>query len=255
MCFASYLPEFWCCGFKTLYYHPQLVSFQHFSRVSLTISALSVSNSWLLLRKTMIPGLILLCSASVCFQNTQSPLESLAVTLVEVIVVFNQWNMYGLTILFASWILQWRVVHMRIAPWSVLKIWDNKVSKRWCVSLAPIVRSPNCPHAGRRFLIRHQQPQHQAHSRRSPISTESHHEIGLQTGKCFIFSLQLTLIRRIPGPSGHIALFTHPCSFFIHEKQWHVCLEWLPAWNFLKVVSRNLTTWQTSDVIKWRINS
>lgn len=203
----------------------------------------------------MIPGLILLCSASVCFQNTQSPLESLAVTPVEVIVVFNQWNMYGLTILFASWILQWRVVHMRIAPWSVLKIWDNKVSKRWCVSLAPIVRSPNCPHAGRRFLIRHQQPQHQAHSRRSPISTESHHEIGLQTGKCFIFSLQLTLIRRIPGPSGHIALFTHPCSFFIHEKQWHVCLEWLPAWNFLKVVSRNLTTWQTSDVIKWRINS
>lgn len=156
---------------------------------------------------------------------------------------------------FASWILQWRVVHMRIAPWSVLKIWDNKVSERWCVSLAPIVRSPNCPHAGRRFLIRHQQPQHQAHSRRSPISTESHHEIGLQTGKCFIFSLQLTLIRRIPGPSGHIALFTHPCSFFIHEKQWHVCLEWLPAWNFLKVVSRNLTTWQTSDVIKWRINS
>ncbi|XP_049449274.1 glycerol-3-phosphate dehydrogenase, mitochondrial-like [Epinephelus fuscoguttatus] len=44
-------------------------------------------------------------------------------------------------------------------------------------------RSQNCPCAGRRFLIRHQQPEHQAHSRRSPISTESHHEIGLQTGQ------------------------------------------------------------------------
>jgi len=42
------------------------------------------------------------------------------------IVVFNQWNMYGLTILFSSWILQWKVVHMRIASWSTLKIWDNK---------------------------------------------------------------------------------------------------------------------------------
>ncbi|CAG09318.1 unnamed protein product [Tetraodon nigroviridis] len=73
----------------------------------------------------------------------------------------------------------------------------------------------------RRFLIRHrqpEQPEQAAHWRRSPISTESHHEIGLQTGKCFIFSPQLTLIRRIPGPSGHIALFTRPCSFFIHWK-------------------------------------
>ncbi|TMS06215.1 Glycerol-3-phosphate dehydrogenase, mitochondrial, partial [Larimichthys crocea] len=43
--------------------------------------------------------------------------------------------------------------------------------------------SQNCPCEERRFLIRHQQPEHQAHSRRSPISTESHHEIGLQTGQ------------------------------------------------------------------------
>lgn len=49
-----------------------------------------------------------------------------AVILVEMIVVFNQWNMYGLTILFSSWILQWKVVHMWIASWSILKIWDNK---------------------------------------------------------------------------------------------------------------------------------
>lgn len=49
-----------------------------------------------------------------------------AVILLEMIVVFNQWNMYGLTILFSSWILQWKVVHMWIASWSILKIWDNK---------------------------------------------------------------------------------------------------------------------------------
>lgn len=42
------------------------------------------------------------------------------------IVVFNQWNMYGLTILFPSWILQWKVVHIWIASGSILKIWDNK---------------------------------------------------------------------------------------------------------------------------------
>lgn len=56
----------------------------------------------------------------------QSPFEIHAVILVEMIVVFNQWNMYGLTILFSSWILQWKVVHMWIASWSILKIWDNK---------------------------------------------------------------------------------------------------------------------------------
>lgn len=61
-----------------------------------------------------------------CSQNTQFPFEIHAVTLVEMIVVFNQWNMYGLTILFSSWILQWKVVHMWIASWSILKIWDNK---------------------------------------------------------------------------------------------------------------------------------
>lgn len=49
-----------------------------------------------------------------------------AVIVVEMIVVFNQWNMYGPTILFSSWILQWKVVHMRIASWSILKIWDSK---------------------------------------------------------------------------------------------------------------------------------
>lgn len=162
--------------------------------------------------------------------------EIRAVILVEMIAVFNQWNMYGLTILFSSWILQWKVVHMWVASWSILKIWDNKYPNVDVFSLAPVVRSQNCPCAGRRFLIRHQQPEHQAHSRRSPISTESHHEIGLQTGKCFIFSPQLTLIRRIPGPSGHIALFTLPCSFFIHGKQWHVFLEWLPALEFSEVV-------------------
>lgn len=53
-------------------------------------------------------------------------LETRAVTPVEMIVVFKQWNMYGLTILFWSWILQWRVVHMWIVSWSILKIWDNK---------------------------------------------------------------------------------------------------------------------------------
>ncbi|KAF3843087.1 hypothetical protein F7725_001936, partial [Dissostichus mawsoni] len=45
--------------------------------------------------------------------------------------------------------------------------------------------SQNCPCAGRRFLIRLQQPEHQAHSQRSPISTESHHEIGLQTADTY----------------------------------------------------------------------
>lgn len=49
-----------------------------------------------------------------------------AVIVVEMIVVFNQWNMYGPAILFSSWILQWKVVHMRIASWSILKIWDSK---------------------------------------------------------------------------------------------------------------------------------
>lgn len=30
-----------------------------------------------------------------------------------------------------------------------------------------------------------------------------------------------------------ILLYLPPlCSFFIHRRQWHVCLEWLPAWNF-----------------------
>lgn len=42
------------------------------------------------------------------------------------IVVFNQWNMYGHTILFSSWILRGKVVHMWIASWSILRIWDNK---------------------------------------------------------------------------------------------------------------------------------
>lgn len=59
-------------------------------------------------------------------QNKQFPFEIHAVILVEMIVVFNQWNMYGSTILFSSWILQWKVVHMWIASWSILKIWDNK---------------------------------------------------------------------------------------------------------------------------------
>lgn len=35
-------------------------------------------------------------------QNKQFPFEIHAVILVEMIVVFNQWNMYGPTILFSS---------------------------------------------------------------------------------------------------------------------------------------------------------
>lgn len=128
---------------------------------------------------------------------------------------------------------------MRVAPWSPPPIWRFGTIRIQMLMVFPWlplpVRSPNCPRAGRQFLIKLQQPEHRAHSQRSPISTESHHEIGLQTGKCFIFSPQLTLIRRIPGPSGHIALFTPPCSFFIHGKHWHVCLEWLTAWNVLAV--------------------
>lgn len=117
------------------------------------------------------------------------------------------------------------------------------------------------------FSSRQRQPPCRAHSQRSPISTESHHEIGLQTGKCFIFSLQLTLIRRIPGPSGHIALFTLPCSFFTHEEA-VTCLPWMTAClpaclgfffyahlPTIEVVIRDLTTWRTSDVIKRWINS
>lgn len=171
----------------------------------------------------------------------------------------------------ASWILQWEsCAYANGSLIRYLKIWDPKYPNAWCVCSAPAVGAQNCP--SRRQTISHRrqrQPPRRAHSRRSPISTESHHEIGLQTGKCFIFSLQLTLIRRIPGPSGHIALFTLPCSFFIHEEA-VTCLPWMTACLpaclgfFLfahhptpssEVVSRDLTTWQTSDVIKRRINS
>lgn len=97
--------------------------------------------------------------------------------------------------------------------------------------LLPPPQLRTAPRAGKRFLIGGSaKPPRRAHSQRSPISTQSHHEIGLQTGKCFIFSLQLTLIRRIPGPSGHIALFTLPCSFFMFALN-----DCLPACFFLLV--------------------
>lgn len=141
-----------------------------------------------------------------------------AVTAVEVIVALNQWNMYGLLILSCI---------MNITVGKVVHIPDPLPSRFGTLSIQtldvfarlPLSEARNCP--SRRQAISHRrqrQPPCRAHSRRSPISTESHHEIGLQTGKCFIFSLQLTLIRRIPAPSGHIALFTLPCSFFIHEE-------------------------------------
>lgn len=155
-----------------------------------------------------------------------------AVAAVEVIVVLNQWNMYGPPILSCVMnITVGKVLHMRMASWSTtLKIWDPLHPNAWCVCLAAAAGAQNCP--SRRQTISHRrqrQPPRRAHSRRSPISTESHHEIGLQTGKCFIFSLQLTLIRRIPGPSGHIVLFTPHVHFSFTRKLWHVCLEWLPA--------------------------
>lgn len=81
--------------------------------------------SWKLLRrKLMFSRFIVFCFYNCALKICSSLFY--AVTLLEMIVVFNQWNMYGLTILFPPWILEWKVVHMWIASWSVLKIWDNK---------------------------------------------------------------------------------------------------------------------------------
>lgn len=52
-----------------------------------------------------------------CSENTRFSSDIPAVRLVEMIGVFNQWNMHGLTIRLPSWILQWKVVHM----WNVFR--------------------------------------------------------------------------------------------------------------------------------------
>lgn len=80
----------------------------------------------MLLRKAILSWFICYGFHPWALKTCSSLLRSVLSCWREMIVGFNQWNMYGLTILFPPWILQWKVVHMWAASWSILKIWDNK---------------------------------------------------------------------------------------------------------------------------------
>lgn len=81
-----------------------------------------------------------------------------------------------------------------------LNICHHKVLKCQCIvwffpNLPPF-RSEDRPCRTERFFIGHQQQKHQAHSRRGPLSAESHHETRLWAGEGPIFPYLALIIRR-----------------------------------------------------------